>query len=351
MMQTVCRREAERFRRYWQRRYGSAPRVMRDVDVGRSDMDDAHMVLIGGPDINAQTAQLADALPVEFEDEGFRFGGRLYTEPDQGLLLCYPHPDRPGRLVALAHGNSPAPLFQSLDRFGLWVYGGVLGSREWFDFGVFDARTAGPETFLHVGFFDNEWKPPGAGSGGWELRRGGQGPATAEQGFPEFHTVSEAAVARGEAADSLHLSDLLPERIDQPIGAVGINRAYDGGPVHMGMAVYEKGLGVKVPSRISYHLGGMYDQFSSVVTLTHGFKGEPMGARREHEKVVFEVWGDGKLLVQSSELDWVAKHRMATRINADIRDVFELELVVRPVGDAPTWLYGAAAWCAPVISR
>jgi predicted esterase len=354
LMRAVCEREALRFARRWQRIYGKEPRMVSDENLRDTDWRDAHVVLIGGPEANKQTVRFTQGWPVEFTEGAFRMAGRTYRDPAEGLLMCRPNPQRPGRLVALAHGNSAAALYQSLDRFGLWLTYGVSLRSNWFDFGVFDAHTADPESFLHVGYFDNEWQLPGAesgqGSGGWSLRRTGKLPfGYRAQGFPSALTVTDALRALPVAGGPVYLSDLMPQRIDQPQGAVGFDRAYTGRRIRVGGATFEKGLGVAAPSEISYHVGGLFRRFSSTVALSEGFKGPPKGARMEGEKVVFELWGDGNLLTTSPVLSWSG--RSAARIHADIRGVFDLKLVVRPEGDLPAWRYGAAAWCAPAIRR
>jgi hypothetical protein len=353
-MRTVCRREAQRFQRHWQSRHGAAPRVVRDADLTERERTEAHLVLIGGPDVNSVTARLAPELPVDLRANSFRFAGRTYDGTSQGILMCYPSPYAPRRLIALAHGNSPAAVYQCLNRFGLWLEGAGPERNEWFDFGVFDAHTADPESFLHVGFFDNDWQLPDPENapGGWSRRRGTVDRIDYRpQGFPAALTTTQARRALPVAGGPVYLTDLMPELINQPAGAVGFDRAFTGERLRVGGAPFDKGLGVKVPSEIVYHVGGVFSRFSSTVALTEGFKGQPDPVRKRHEKVVFEVWGDGELLTRSPALSWSDEGIAATRIHADVEGIFTLRLVVRPEGNAPPWLYGAASWCAPAIRR
>jgi predicted esterase len=352
LTRTVCEREARRFKRDWGIRYGGTPRVVSDANLDDAEWRGSHIILIGGPGTNSQTERFARELPVKLQEASFQFAGRTYAEPGQGLLLCRPNPLQPERLVLLAHGNSPAALYQCLSRFGLWINGGVPGARAWFDFGVFDQRTAGPESFLHVGFFGNDWSLPADGApGAWELRGDLPEHLTTPQGFPAHLSITEAMRAQVDPKQPIYLSDLMPDSIEQPVGAVGFDRSYAGDRLRVGGASFEKGLGVKAPSSLTYSIGGLFRRFSSTVSLDSGFKGEARGARLTGEKVVFEVWGDGELLTASPELSWHDDGRVGTRIHADLSGVFNLRLVVRPVGDAPPWLYGAASWCAPAIRR
>lgn len=338
----ICKLEAERFAALWALRYGSRPRVAADDEVGEEQRRRYNLVLIGGPETNAQTRWVAQGLPLQAEGGRIVFDGTSYTDPGAGILLCHPNPENPDRMVALVAGNSPAALYQALDRFGLWFNWGIYDKYKWFDYAVFDNLTAGPESFLHVGFFDGEWRLPGQ----WSLRRrAADALELAPQGFPGLAAVTDAQVSQ------LVLSDLLPTKIVQHRGAVGFDRTYDGRKIVLGGETFERGLGVKAPSEIFFDLQGICHRFNATVGLTHGFKGPPAPPRVEEERVVFEVWGDGELLAASPALSWKDSAPQTAVLSADVDGVFELRLVCRPEKSARTWLFGAAAWGSPSVRR
>lgn len=350
LLKTICEKEAERFAREWELRYGQRPRVTADIELNDAQAKAYSLVLFGGPGVNQVSNRVASRLPMlRFRDGAFEMDGVLYDDPAAGILLCYPNPLSEGNMVVMVAGNSPAALYQAFDRFGLWFNWGVYDKYKWFDFGVFDPRTIGPETFLTAGFFDNGWRMPsqegGTGAGGALFVRIEDAAAqVVPQGFPRFASVAEAD------SDALALSELLPGKIEQYRGAVGFDRSYAGRPIVLGEEIFEKGLGVKAPSAIEFDLDGQYASFSATVGLMNGFKGEPTTARKRAEKVTFELWGDSELLVASEPLSWKDDGRTHAKLRASVARVRRLRLVVRPEG-RNTWHYGAAAWGAPTVKR
>jgi predicted esterase len=349
LLKTVSRAEAERFAAEWKLRFGDPPPMRADKDVSRAELKACSLVLFGGASVNSVSEAAAPGLPIQVLDGAIAVGPKRYEDPDAGVLFCYPSPFSPEQMIVMAAGNTPGALYQAMDRFGLWFNWGVYDKYKWFDYAVYDARTAGPESFLEVGFFDNEWRLPtdrqSAAGGGAALTLDAAAAAQlAPQGFPRFMTVADAN------ADDFVLSDLLPVRIDQYRGAVGFDRSYAGRPIRLGGTTFEKGLGVKAPSTVVFDLGGRYRSFRATVGLTHGFKGKPLPARVEVEQVIFEVWGDDGLLATSGPLSWKEDKESWTEIEADLTGVSTIKLVAQPKGGR-TWLYGAGAWGAPTVAR
>lgn len=344
----ISRREAEHFAAEWQARYGDPPRVKPDSEVADEDIANFNLLLFGGPAVNEVSRKVADGLPVNFEDGVFMLGDGRFDRGDMGLLICHPNPLNPERMVAMAAGNSPAALYQAYDRTGLWFNWSAYDKHKWFDYAVFDSRTIGPETFCQVGFFDNQWQlSAGGGSAGggaaWKadpsLAR-----ALVPQAFPSLKSAAE-----WQESEVL-LSDVRPIVIEQPRGAVGFNRSYVGRAIRLGEETFGRGLGVKPPSKLSFALARQFRRFSATVGLTEGFGGRMSADGTGAEQVVFEVWGDGKLLNSSPPLNWTESGRSWARIAADVRGVAVLTLEVRPAGEQAR-LSSACAWGAPIVSR
>ena len=96
----------------------------------------------------------------------------------------------------------------------------------------------------------------------------------------------------------------------------------DGGPIRVGTAAFDHGIGAHAPSSIVVDLAGRCSMFLADVGLD-----EEVGDRGS---VVFEVWGDGERLVSSG---LVRGPQAAVPIAADLEGVDAMTLEVRPGGD------------------
>ena len=100
----------------------------------------------------------------------------------------------------------------------------------------------------------------------------------------------------------------------------------DGGPIRVGTAAFDQGIGAHAPSRIVLNLAGRCSLFLADVGLD-----EEVGDRGS---VVFEVWGDGERLASSG---LVRGPLAAVPIAADLDGVDAMTLVVRSGGDGPAF--------------
>ncbi|MFW6189477.1 MAG: NPCBM/NEW2 domain-containing protein [Planctomycetota bacterium] len=273
----LSRAEAGRFADNWEATHGGRPRVKADSEVSEADVRDRNLLLFGGSAVNAVSARLAGDLPVRAEGREVLVGDSSYRGSDLGYLVCYPNPLNPERMVALVAGTTPAALYQAFQRFGL---NGVEGYK-WFDYAVFDRRSAGADSFLRVGLFNSRWQIAGEGADppGWLA----EGPVRdlEPQHFP---SLSAPAAAEG---DRVPLSDVRPSRIRQTAGAVAFNRLPNGRPLAVAGRTFPAGMAVAVPSTLEYEPGGAFRALE--VTL-----GTPPG--QAAGPVLFQVWGDGRLL-------------------------------------------------------
>ncbi|MBM4036457.1 MAG: hypothetical protein FJ291_32375, partial [Planctomycetes bacterium] len=339
----VIRREAEAKARDWERLFNCRPRLKDDTAVTDADIAQHHLVLYGGPAANALAAKVAGKLPIAIERDCIRVGPqavggaslpRVFRGDDVGVKLCYPNPLNPERYVVLFAGLSPAALDQINNRFGNWFGWGPYDNYDWFDYGVFDARTISPETFLCVGFFDMAWK--------LDERYQFLGDDTARkairpQSVPKLHTLPDPAPAE------LYLSALMPTLVDQHKGLVGYDRSHQGNPLRIGLVpeesapgpkakavggasaprVFSRGLGVRAPSKVEYQLGGQYAFFRATVGIDLEDDLEATPARDRGERVQFIVYGDGKRLYSSEWLKWNSK---PVAVEVDIKGVKTLRL-------------------------
>jgi hypothetical protein len=118
-------------------------------------------------------------------------------------------------------------------------------------------------------------------------------------------------------------------------GARADSTPYDNALIVRGTA-YTSGIGALANSRLEMKADGEFKQFSAAVGLDDS-------SLERSTKVRFEVYGDGRLLSQSTELGFADP---ASALSADVSGVRVIELIAREVGSgrAPTVVtWGAAA--------
>lgn len=332
----VAKAEAEAFVRDWQRLYTVPCRIKADHEVTEDDIRAHSLVLYGAAHANSITALLSDLLPIAVDNARVTIGAKTFEGPNLGVKYCYPNPLNPARYVALFAGTTWQGLFQINNRFGNWFDWGPYDNRSWFDYGIFDDKTWSPETFLCVGFFDQDWqvsdKYQWVGDAEWRARS------------VTRHVPADARVPRGKRA--MYLSDLLPVLIDQHKGPVNFNRSFEGRPLRVGTTVYEKGLGVKAPSVVEFDIGKRFTTFKAKAGIDLEGETKVSTARARDEWLQFLVWGDGVRLHSSEWLQWNSE---PAAIDVSIKGVERLKLEIR--GSNPRWLFGSAAWAEARVER
>ena len=311
-------------------RYGLKATVKPDTEVTDEDRARVNLVLIGGPDVNAVSAEVADSLPVKLQAGHALVGEQSFDGDDLGLLLCYPNPANPERMVALVAGATPAALYQAVNRLS-WA---SSGGYKWFDYAVFDSRTAGPDSCLALGIFDSRWRLPSASGGAaWTAE-----PAARDGLLPQHFPALQSLAASQEAA--VYLSDVRPSAIDLPYGAVAFDRTRAGRAIRAGEEAFDKGLGVGAPSSLIFVLGGRFTTFKATPLVSAAPDGAP--------GVIFEVVGDGEVLAVSGPVR--AGQNVPVPIQADLTGISSLTLRVRPDSAAPAGGVDCV-WAGAQVSR
>jgi hypothetical protein len=332
----LIRQEAQRWRRQWRRRFQTWPPVKNDSEVTAEDAAARSLLLFGGPQANLLTARLMDRLPLRADGERVVFGGRSCSGPDLGYKLAYPNPEHPDRLVLLMGSTTWRGMWQMTHRFGNWFDWMPLDNRDWYDYCIFDDRSQEFETFLEVGFFDEDWKldraKRWAGLAQWRE-------AALPREYPRF--------VQPPAGSRVRLCDLWPAQIDTAKGPLQINRSLNGKPLCIGRAAQSHGLGQWIESALVYHLGGAYRSFE----VNYGIDAEGQEAistaRAATEQPRFEVCGDGRRLAEPK----CARFGEAPgRFVVDVTGVQKLTLRVLRTS-AEGWLYGPVCWGEAVLKR
>jgi pimeloyl-ACP methyl ester carboxylesterase len=324
--------EALRFAAEWRRCLGLNVTIKADGDVDDADRLRMNLLLFGGPAVNSVSAQIAGSLPVRLDGGRVLVGDEAFEGEDVGLLLCYPNPANRQRMVAMVAGATPAALYQAVERLS-WC--STSGYR-WFDYAVFDSRTAGPESCLALGIFDSHWRLPSASAGAaWT------GQPSVRDGLLPQHFPEQASASTGQE-HVVYLSNVRPEAVDQPCGAVAFDRTQAGGPIRLGGQEFKRGLGVAAPSSVTFVLDGQFQSF----TATAGVTAAPADA----PAVVFEVSGDGYVLATSGLIRAGQDGGAAAPIETDVTGVRAITLTVRAErGGAATGI--DCVWADATVSR
>ena len=289
-----------------------------------------------------------EQLPIRVSDRGIDVNGETFTGDDVGTIFCYPNPKAPRRLVAVYTAMTPAALYQVHTRFGNWFNWGIHDCRKWFDYAVYDARTANPETYPLVGFFGTNWS--------FDHGRTWRPIPRAPIDMLPQHTPKHAEPPSDRV---VYLSDVKPTKINQMRGAVGFDRSWRGRRIAIVEEVAEtefssvplvtacdRGLGVRCPSSVTFAIGGGFRALRTVVGFTDE-REEPLSAdRMKREAVAFVVIGDGKVL-HTEEIDWKMP---SAEVDVDVTGVKKLTLKVKPLGGA-LWLHGSSAWGDARVER
>jgi dienelactone hydrolase len=341
----MLRRQAEDFARNWEWRFASRPPVFSDAEFpaeGDARCRDAGLLLYGGPDENRVARRLLalakPAPPMRFEPGRCILdtsAGPVVAEgPTAGARFCWPNPLAPKRMIGVVWGASWRGLVDSNARFGAGFDWTVHQHRHWFGFALFDERTAGPDSFLAVGFWSRDWQLDGK-----FLWRRDAAAAPAPGGAPRHWSADEAP-----AGQALALDALAPVEIEQVCGPIGFGRGWSGAELSAGSPArrLSSGLGVRGRSRVAYDLGGRWSRLA--VTVGADLAGRTPESltvpRVEHGKMVFIVQGDGKELARSGDLGLADP---AQDLSVDVRGVARLELLVVPAGRYE-WHLGPGAW-------
>ena len=120
-----------------------------DVRVTPADIKHSNLMLYGTPPDNAMLRKIAGGLPIKITGGGFEFQGKTYSNEDHGLVMVYPNPLNPTRLVVIRSGLPHGGRLSPNHKFDLLP-----------DFVIFERGVDYDKTNRAVvaGFFDENWQ-------------------------------------------------------------------------------------------------------------------------------------------------------------------------------------------------
>lgn len=132
----------------WQAFSTGFPRLQYDTALSEKDIADCNLILFGTPETNAFLARIADKLPVKFADGQYVLGKN--TLPDKlGLVLIYPNPLNPNRMIAVCSGLHYGEKLSVNHKYDLVP-----------DYVIFEESpdADGTNWFRCAGLFDSNWQ-------------------------------------------------------------------------------------------------------------------------------------------------------------------------------------------------
>jgi len=301
-LKTEISTQAHLLARNWGHRYSTLPRIKSDMDVSSDDLAKYSLILFGGPDENFISLKFAESLPVKFADGAITLGDQTWSDSDVCVNCCSPNPENPERYLVVITSPGREGIFQVNNRFGSWSH--------WFDYAVYDSSTAGPDSFLSLGFFDQDWNLDPE----QQWRRSAR---------PEVVPRFVPAVKDG----SRYVSEMWPTSAWQIEGAVTFDTDHAGGKLKLGKQEFDHGLGVRSGSEVIYYVPKGAESFKATVgidpTGLEGIPAEEMG----NWSLVFQVFIDGSLAANSGK---VTASSSPVPMEVSVRGAERISLVVPP---------------------
>ncbi len=161
-MREICREKGDALAGAWTGWQKHRPRVRTDAEITAEEKHTYSLILIGGPDANSVTAELAAKLPLAVGATSVTIDGKTWPVIDGVVQLIYPNPVAPERYVVVVAGTSAAGLFfwnSEIwnNRFGfdtvLWDWTIQDGRRV-----TLPPGSVAEDAYVAAGIFDRSWR-------------------------------------------------------------------------------------------------------------------------------------------------------------------------------------------------
>ena len=138
---------------HWRQHYRGDARVKDDTAVTREDMAGNNLILFGDPQSNRLLKQLANKLPIRWNNSGVNAGATNYSSAEHALIAITPNPLQPSRYVVLNSGFT----FREYDYLN-----NARQTPKLPDYAVVDVTqpitSRAPGGIVAAGFFDERWQ-------------------------------------------------------------------------------------------------------------------------------------------------------------------------------------------------
>jgi len=88
------------------------PHIMKDSEINRDELSRKDLFVLGDIAGNRLLAGIADKLGIDLGRNYFRWQGRTYGDEDDGLIVVFPNPYNPKKVVYVIIANSSLQLYR-----------------------------------------------------------------------------------------------------------------------------------------------------------------------------------------------------------------------------------------------
>ena len=155
-MAALCSKKAAVFIDGWRDWQKQEPRVFRDTEIKDADMAKYSLLLVGGPDANRVTEELAARLPLRISADRIGIDGKDFNVKDAAVQMIYPNPLNPDRYVWIAAGTSTDGMYfcdLNIRRIADWDYIITDGHIP-----AYKQKASPLQTRVVSGMFDYNWR-------------------------------------------------------------------------------------------------------------------------------------------------------------------------------------------------
>jgi hypothetical protein len=155
-MAALCRSKAQAFIAAWRDWQKQPLRVFQDTEIKDAEMANYSLLLVGGPDANRVTAQLAARLPLQIAADRVTIDGKAFAAKDAAVQMLYPNPLNQERYVWIVAGTSTDGMYFSdpnPQRSSDWEYTIVDGRIP-----AYKESASSLQTRVVSGMFDYNWR-------------------------------------------------------------------------------------------------------------------------------------------------------------------------------------------------
>ena len=139
---------------HWRRYFRGEARVKNDTAITDDDIKNSHLILWGDPSSNVVLSRIADKLPIQWNDNQIKVGGKSFDATKHMPVFIFPNPLNPSRYIVINSG------------FTFPQYAGASNSQQTPklpDWAILDLSVPLAERVLGKGvvdanFFDERWQ-------------------------------------------------------------------------------------------------------------------------------------------------------------------------------------------------
>lgn len=137
----------------WRSLMRGEPRAILDTDLKPEHYENYNLIVWGDPESSSVLSELADKLPVRWEEKTWTLGDKSYDRADHVPAFIYPNPKNPQRYIVV---NSGLTFREAHDRTN------SQQNPKLPDWAVIDIRQSpddkSPGKIVDAGFFDEQWR-------------------------------------------------------------------------------------------------------------------------------------------------------------------------------------------------